>query len=537
MSDSTRRGAMVMSRKSFLRGIGALGATAVAAKMGLFTGAWAQEVGQPRKGGTLKFNLTGDPPNFDPLSGTSTVLMGIIAPCYNGLVRVDPSDPESIIPDLATSWEISEDGLTYTFPLTQGVKFHDGVPLTSADAKFTFETIRNPPEGVISARRRLLDNVVSIETPDENTIVFKLAQPAPSFLTNLSSCWMLVLPKHILEVKGNMREDIVGTGPFKLQRVTRGVSYELVRNPDYHVPDRPHLDAITAYVVPDAGTTWNYLQNGQLDLFYSIQGQDAGAYSSNDRVVIQASPSTSFIGINFNINAAPFDNILVRQALSIGVDRASALSVTHNNEGQLGGITVPGKWALSPERLAEVPGYGPDGEADIEEAKRLLAEAGFPNGFNVTVLVRKNPLFEPVGVFLKDQWEKIGVIATLDVQENATYADAIATGRFTVSASGGSYALEDPDSVFGDESVCGGGGGDACAPLIDDLFTRQSVEMDEDERRELVHQLELEVLKTYGIYVMYWRNRFMGMSTKLKNLKIHPNIDQNMRLEDVWLEA
>ena len=531
MSEITRRGAAVMSRKTFLRGIGALGATAAASKFGLFAGAaWAQE-GQP--GGTLAYNLTGDPPNFDPLSATSSTVMCVIGPCYNGLVRFDPQDPVSVIPDMATGWDVSADGTVYTFALVKNAKFHDGVPMTSADAKYSFDLIRNPPEGTISARKKLLANVASIETPDDYTVVFTLAKPSPSFLVNMASCWMLVMPKHILEAKGNMKTDIVGTGPFKLSNISQGVSYELVKNPDYHVAGLPYLDGIMAYVVPDTGTTWNYLQNGQLQIMISIQGQDAGSFKSGGNVEVLEAPSTSFIGINFNVGMAPFDDIKVRQALSIGVDRQAALQVTYNGQGQLGGITVPGKWALPDEDLAKVPGYGPDGSADIEAAKALLAEAGFPNGFDVTILVRKNPLFEPVGVFLKDQWAKIGVNATLDIQENAAFAEAISSGKFAVSANGASYALDDPDAVFGDDSACGSGTEASCSVVVEDLFARQSVEMDEAKRLALVNELELEVLKEYGLYVMYWRNRFMGVATNLRGMKLHPNIDQNMRFDQV----
>ncbi|MFP9139188.1 ABC transporter substrate-binding protein [Devosia sp. XGJD_8] len=535
MSDTTTPNAAFMSRKTFLRGVGAFGAAALIGKVGLFSGAaWAQEQAEGKSGGVLAYNLTGDPPNFDPLSATSSTVMCVIGPCYNGLVRFDPQSPQSIIGDLAPTWDISEDGLSYTFHLVENAKFHDGKPMTSADVQYTFDTIRNPPEGTVSSRKKLLAEVTSIDAPDAYTVVFNLGRPSPSFLTSMASCWMLVMPKHILEVKGHMKEDIVGTGPFKLQQISQGVSYELVKNPDYFVPNRPYLDGITAYVIPDSGTTWNYLQNGQLQIMISIQGQDAGSFKSGGNVEVLEQPSTSFIGINFNTKAAPFDNVKVRQALSIGVDRNAALNVTYNGQGQLGGIAVPGQWALPDDQLATVPGYGPDGAANIEKAKRLLAEAGFPDGFDVNILVRKNPLFEPVGVFLKDQWAKLGINATIDIQENAAYAEAISSKNYAVSASGASYALEDPDSVFGDDSFCGV---NDCSLVIEDLFAQQAVEMDPAKRLALVNQLELELAKEYSIYVMYWRNRFMGITTNVRGMKLHPNIDQNLRMDQVWLDA
>lgn len=541
MNGPTKSGRMMVSRKAFTRGMGTAGAVALFGRFGILPReALAQDQsGTPQPGGIMTFNLTADPPNFDPLSGSSTTIMGVIAPCYNGLVRYDPQNPDGIIPDLATSWEISPDGRSYTFALVTNAKFHDGKPMTSADAKYTFDVIRNPPEGTVSSRKNLLAVVDTIETPDAHTIRFVLKQPSPSFLAAMASCWMLVLPKHILEVKGHMKNDIVGTGPFKFVEYKRGVSVELTKNTEYHVPDRPFLDGIKAFVIPDTGTTWNYLRSGQLLWFVSIQGQDAGALKAKGNVVVQESPATSFIGAVFNTKAPPFDNILVRKAASLAIDRQAALQVTYNGQGQMGGINVPGPWALPKDQLQAIPGYGANTGADLTEAKRLLAEAGYPDGLTVKMLVRKNPLFEPVGVFLKDQWAKIGIRATLDIQENAAFFSSLSKHEFQVCANGGSYAISDPDSVFGDYYTCTGSQNNSnmCQPAIDALFTAQSQAMDPASRLKIVNELEKKVLEEYGIYVMYWRNRFMGMSNRVHGLKIHPNIDQNMRLQDVWLSA
>lgn len=541
MNGPAKSGQMMVSRKALIRGMGAAGALALFGRFGILPHeAFAQDQGgTPQPGGIMTLNLTADPPNFDSLSGSSSTIMNVIAPCYNGLVRYDPQDPNRIIPDLATSWEVSPDGKTYTFALVTNARFHDGKPMTSADAKYTFDVIRNPPDGTVSSRKNQLAVVDTIEAPDDHTIRFVLKQPSPSFLANLASCWMLVLPKHILEVKGNMKENIIGTGPFMLKEYKRGVSVELIKNTNYHVPDRPYLDGIKAFVIPDTGTTWNYLRSGQLLWFVSIQGQDAGALKAGGKVVVQESPSTSFIGAVFNTKAAPFDNILVRKAASLAIDRQAALQVTYNGQGQMGGVSVPGPWELPKDQLQAIPGYGVDTGANLAEAKKLLAEAGHPDGLAVKMLVRKNPLFEPVGVFLKDQWAKIGIRATIDIQENAAFFSSLSKHEFQVCANGGSYAISDPDSVFGDYFTCAGSQNhtNMCQPAIDTLFDEQSRTMDPAARLKLVNELEEKVLEEYGIYVMYWRNRFMGMSNRVRGLKIHPNIDQNMRLEDVWLSA
>ena len=543
MSDkASSKGMGGVTRKQFLRGAGVLGGLAAAGNLGWLSGiATAQQPGpggKPQKGGVLAFNLTGDPQSFDPLSGTSTVAMGIIAPCYNGLVRYDPADPYKIVPDLATSWDVSPDGKSYTFHLVKDARFHDGKAMTSADAKYTFDIVRDPPKGTISARKDQMAVVDSIEAPDDFTVRFNLKRSSPSFLASMANCWMLVLPKHVLEVKGNMKNDIVGTGPFKLQQYSRGSSVELVRNDKYHVKGIPYLDGVTAYIIPDSATTWSYLQTGQIQWFVSIQGQDAGAYKTGGDVVVQECPSTSFIGAVFNTKMAPFDNIKLRKALSLAIDRNAGLQITYNGQGELGGISVPGPWAIPKERLNKIDGYGADGKANLDEAKRLLAEAGHAKGLSFKMLVRKNPLFEPVGVFLKDQWSKIGVDVTIDIQENAAFADKMSKGDFNVAASGGSYSLIDPDTIFADY-ICGGGLNNSgiCTPRIDELYNKQSATMDNAERVKLVNEMEELIAREYGVYVMYWRKRFMGCNKNMHGMLIHPNIDQNMKLDGVWLSS
>ncbi|MBD9596399.1 ABC transporter substrate-binding protein [Ensifer sp. ENS05] len=542
MSGSTSTPKGMLTRKQFLRAFTALGGLAVAHSTGIISAgrAFAQQTvaGEPVRGGVLALNLTGDPPHFDPLSGTSTTIMNVIAPCYNGLARFDPYDPLKIIPDLAASWDIAEDSKTYTFHLVENVKFHDGKPMTSADVKYSFDLMRNPPEGTISARKNLMAVVDTIDAVDDHTVRFNLKQPSPSFLSSIADCWSLIMPKHILETKGNMKTDIVGTGPFKLQVYNRGTSVELVRNENYHVKGLPFLDGVTCFIIPDSGTTWNYLQSGQLHWFVSIQGQDAGAYKSDGDLIIEEAPSTSFIAAVFNTKKPPFDNKILRKALSVAIDRNAALKITYNGQGQLGGISVPGPWELPAERLNKISGYEADGNANLEQAKRLLAEAGHPDGLSVQMLVRKNPLFEPVGVFLKDQWEKIGVKVTIDIQENAAYADKLNKGDYNVTASGGSYSIVDPDFVFS-QHVCDGGNNitGTCSPQIDDLFDKQTVTSDPTERKKVVNEMEELVAEEHAVYVMYWRNRFMGFNKAVNGLKIHPNVDQNMRLEAVWLSA
>lgn len=449
----------------------------------------------------------------------------------------DPLDPNKIIGDLAQSWQLSADGKVYTFALVKNAKFHDGKPLTSADVKFTFDTMRNPPSGIVSARKGAVSVVETIEAPDDYTVRFVLKQPTPSFLDTLASGWMVILPKHVLE-KGPIKDTVIGSGPFMLKTYSHGVSVELVKNPNYHIKGRPYLDGIKAFIIPDQGTTYSYLKTGQLHIYVSIQGQEAGQFKSQGDVVVLESPSTSVIGVTYNARVAPFDKLAVRKAASLAIDRAAALEVLQKGQGVFGGAVMPGPWSMPTAELEKIPGYSADHGANLVEARRLLAEAGYPNGLTVKLLVRRIALFEPVGIFIKDQWAKIGINVTLDVQENAAFFAMQEKREFQGLVKGGSFNSSDPDEMR-DTYNCKGGNNESgfCSPDLDTLFEKMSGTLDPVERKKLANQWEKAVLADYGVYYMYWRKRFMGHYKTVNGLVLHPNIDNNFRMQDLWLSA
>jgi peptide/nickel transport system substrate-binding protein len=526
-----------LTRKEFLRGMGLLAAgAAFASPLGGISRALAQDT--PVKGGIFNFNLTASPPNFDPLSNSSGTVLSCIAPCYSGLVRFDPLDPNAIISDAAKEWTVSEDGKTFTFTLFDNIRFHDGQPLTSADVAFSLDRVRNPPEGVASNRQASLAVVETIAAPDATTVVVTLKRPSPAFVNTLASGWMVILAKHFVERGGDPAKEVMGSGPFKFKEYLEGVSVELERNPDYFVADRPYLDGIKGYIVPDQGAVWNYLQSGQLQQWQSIQGAEAGQYKSTDEIEILEVASTSMIGVTYNTTVAPFDNPVLRQAASLAIDRNAALDILQRGQGVFGGPLVPGPWSLEAAALEGVPGYGPDVAANLEKAKSLMAEAGFGDGVQVRMLVRRIALFEPVGVFLKDQWAKIGIDVALDVQENASFFASQAKKDFQALVAGGSANTSDPDDV-GAWYLCDSSQNlsSLCIPEADDLFAKMSQELDPAKRKDLAHQWEIAVANGHGTFIMYWRERFMGLRRNVHGLIIHPNIDNNMKMQDVWLSA
>ncbi|CAG0945619.1 Oligopeptide-binding protein AppA [Anaerolineae bacterium] len=497
---------------------------------------------QPQYGGVLTRASQGEPANFDMFSNSSSFTLAAIAPCYNSLVMFDPLNPSKIIGDLAESWEIAPDGKRITFKLVKGAKFHDGKPLTSADVKYTFDTVRNPSQGVVSVRKNVLAAVDGIEAPDDYTVHFVLKRSNPSLLLNLATPWFLVAPKHILQEKGDMKNVIVGSGPFKLKEHVRGVSIELVKNPDYHVKGRPFLDGFKIFQIPDAATAFANFRTGQILYNDAMTRSEADQVLKElgDKVLIQS--ANSFVGDPFAMNSKrkPFDDIRVRKALAYAVDHNEAVKVLMEGDGVVAGLLPPMTWGLPASELEKLPGYGKDAAANRAEAKKLLAEAGYPNGFSATMVVRKAAgTHEARGLFLKDQFSKIGVEIKVDIQETAKYLDIMNKRDFDIATTVISGTADDPDSLLGDIFTCQGtlNYSGVCNPQADELFIQQSQTVDETERKKLVNQMELAYINGYNTVSLYYKKKLMGSWQRVHNYVMHPEPDNNRRLQEVWLSS
>src|SRR5574341_31077 len=203
------------------------------------TPAVAQSADTPRRGGILLAVIGAEPPSLDPHQEGTFANIQLVAPLYSTLLQFDPLDFPKIIGDVATEWKIAPDGRTYTCKVRQGIRFHDGLTLTAADVKASYDKIISPPPGVISFRKSSFTAVERVEAPDAGTVIFKLKFPSASLLPNLASPWNVIFPKKYLDQDPNyFKTHVVGSGPFKFKSYTRGATLEGARNPDYFVKDR-----------------------------------------------------------------------------------------------------------------------------------------------------------------------------------------------------------------------------------------------------------------------------------------------------------
>jgi peptide/nickel transport system substrate-binding protein len=515
----------------------------------MLAGLWAPPLAaaqeQPRRGGILRVALAADPPSLDAHQEQTFAVTQPMSAVYNNLLVLDPHNYPKVIGDVAKSWQVLDDHLTYRFTLHEGIKFHDGSELTAADVKASWDKVVFPPTGVISPRRGNYQMIKSIEAPDRLTVVFRLHHPSPPFLTGLAHPANFIYPRKYLDTDPHyFKTRSVGSGPFKLKKYVRGSFVELERNPDYWKKGLPYLDGLTYFVITDTSARTTALRSSRVDMelrFLPPVDVHAIKQQLGDKIVAAKVQSIGSWGVTLNVGKKPFDDERVRKALTLAIDRhdaAKTLSSITNLE-LVGGIMHPGsQWALSPAELEKLPGYGRDHAANLLEAKRLLAEAGYPNGFR-TVLTNRNikmPYID-LAVYLISAWKKIGVEAEHKVEETATWSQSRLNRDFELLLDPyGSTTVGDPEEML-DKFVTGQpeNWGRMSDPVVDDLFALQSKEMNEAKRIQLVKDMARRILAKAWRIEGLWATRLEVRTARLRNYEPMPSHWNNRRFEDAWL--
>jgi peptide/nickel transport system substrate-binding protein len=316
---------------------------------------------------------------------------------YEGLYRL--TDDGEVEPLLAASSEVSDDGLTYTFALRDGVTFHSGDPLTSADVKSSIEAVT--AEDSQSARKSAFEVVKSIDTPDDATVVITLSERSISFLYNLSYVWI------VNDTATDLTTSEDGTGPYTLDEWQRGSTLSLASWDDYW-GDAPATDGVVFNYFTDATALSNALLTDRIDIITSIQSPDQlSQFEGNDDYVVNNGDSTTKELLAFNDRVKPFDDVDVRKAVYSAIDREKLLNSIWGDYGTLIGSMVPptDPWY---EDLTDVNPYDPD------LAKSLLADAGYPDGFSFTL---DTPSYDPhpaVAEFLQSELAKVGITVEIN---------------------------------------------------------------------------------------------------------------------------
>ena len=433
-----------ISRRALLHRLGA------AAMASLVVPATA--AGQPKRGGILKFALNTDPPKLDPAaSGPTGAIDTVCSMVYSRLVNYKP-DASGVIPDLAERWEVSRDGKVYTFFLRKGVKWHNGKEFTAGDVKFSFERLLDPKTAAPYAPN--FGKGVRIEAVDPDTVRFVLPTPNAAFLALLAVPPSSVVNKEWVEAGNNVADNMMGTGPFKYKDRQPGVKLELVRNERYYVPGRPNLDGITFLFFPDATARVTALRTHAVDIMDFVPQSDLGALEATKDIVLYTDKETNLFQFAMRQDKPPFDNVKVRQALASAVDREQALKASLFGRGAVltGGPLWKSSWAYSPD-VRQIYTYDP------VRAKRLLAEAGFPNGFKTTILSNTSfAMHQNTAVTVQSGLKAIGVDAQLTLFDFPTAKQKTVKGEFDIVVETVIPTYADPDflwSFFHSQSLWG----------------------------------------------------------------------------------
>jgi peptide/nickel transport system substrate-binding protein len=502
---------------------------------------------KPRTGGELVFVVPSEPPSYDGHQEETFGLIHPIAPHYSTLLRTDPTDKTGTKPvgDLAESWTISRDGTTYTFKLRRGVKFHDGSEMTSRDVKASYDRIVFPSAGVKSLRKHAYQSVTSIDAPDAHTVVFKLKWPESSFLLNLSSPWNFIYKADILAKDQRWYEkNIMGTGAFTFVEHVRGSHWVGKKNPNYWDKGKPYLDGYRAIFIKDSAAQVAAIRGERAHIQFrgfSPAERDSLVNALGPKITVQESPWDCVLMVAMHHDKKPFNDKRVRRALTLALDRyqgSQALSKIAIVR-EVAGVQVPGTpYAASPAELEQLAGYWKDINKSRAEARRLLKEAGVPEGFSFTFKNRGIPMpYEPVSVWLIDQWRQVGLNVKQEVVEASAYHPMLKRGDFETAMDFQCGFIVEPDlDLVRFVSTSDANYGKHKDTVIDDLFSRQGRAADVEERRKLIRQFEKRLLdeEVHVLYTLQW-HRIIPHSSKVKGWTITPSHYLNNQLDTVWL--
>lgn len=502
-------------------------------------------VGQAKYGGLLTLSTQSEPPSLDPHQEPTINTSVLVALAYNNLVEYDSLTGTTLGPGLAESWETTPDGKVYTFRLRRGVKWHDGKPSTTDDVVLSLQRIADPPKGVISNMSFMLKPVVDkVESPSPETVKVTLTRPFAPFLPAISFAYTPILPKHILEAKGNMKETVLGTGPFKLKSYDAGISFDVEKNKDYWVPGRPYLDGVRFYILKDASTRLAALRTARV----LMTGRYAAALNPNEmdalkktapQVMYFLEPSLGGAWFCMNNKKEPFSDVRVRRAVSLIHDRQAAVKVVAQGAGTLGTVMPFAGWGLEEAELLKMPGFRQPKDADIAEAKKLMEEAGYGKGLKLTVYARTRRTSNEPALFFTSELSKIGIDAKVEIQEDVAFWDRARRGAFEACVYQPALAVPDPEWMS--RYYVPGGGlnyafNDDDKKLIE-MWQKQQQLVDVKERQKVTKDVERYLLTDAvpGVLIV-WFNTFNAYWPQVKNLAPGVSSYTNINLQEIWLD-
>lgn len=483
----------------------------------------ASGTGLAQAEGTLRIAVPSNLNTLDPAKtkiGEEYIVNFLV---FSGLTEIDASG--QVKPDLAESWESSDDLKTWTFTLREGVRFHDGRPVTAEDVKVTIERVMD--EAIGSTARVNFEIVESIEVVDDRTVRFNLSQPYSGFAEILGDRQVRIVPHDHLDT---IASEPVGTGPFKFVSFQPGDRVELAKNEDYFVSGQPKLDRIIMRIIPEQAAQSAALETGEIDLVWDVPPEAVSQYQESENVVLDSSPTSTWDGVIMNAAQEPFDDLRVRRAIALTLDKEQLTEIALFGQGTPTHTMIP---PAHPYYNDELPITQPD----PEKARELLAEAGYADGFSMTLYVPVGrPTRERLGLGTADMLKAVGIEAEIqrvpwdkfvkDIEGKAAfYTDGfysrptLDTSIFPWYHSSGSW-----NKIIWNYDN----------PEMDQVLEGARAAKTEQERARLYKEFQRIAVEHPAGVIPYVRNHVNAFRPRVKNFESHPLMWLDLR--DVAVE-
>ncbi|MBI2906640.1 MAG: ABC transporter substrate-binding protein [Chloroflexi bacterium] len=507
---------------------------------------------EPRRGGGITLALSGEPDTFDPHQSVTISLLAQISSVYNGVLRYNNTAPGhvgEIIGDLAKSWEISPDGTVFTFKLAPEVTWHDGKPLTADDIKWNFERMGKPPRGMISPRKDVFASVSSVEAPDPLAVIVRMKDPSMDFLADLAVDEMVMLPRHAVEAYGGDIKDprrmVAGTGAFVWKGHTAGVGGQMARNPTYFRKGLPYLEWIKSVYIPDESTVLSALLTRRID-FVNIRSAWRPSHMEfltrrgGDTIKTYNFPGLLAYRLVFNLEKPPFSDVKVRRAFSLATDRHGITKAAMEGGADISPFMPPfGSMVIPAEEAQRLPGFRVEKDADLEEARTLLKEAGYIGGKIRLTYRTPIAIYSAVVSVLQRNMAAVGIDLELVGQELAVFDTSLAKGSYDVILYVFNSPSDTPTALLSGFFKTGAGRNfnKYSNPDFDRLALAQLSETDQRKRRDLVLEMQRMLLRDLPQAVILWSKYYYATTGRIQNFNPGIGSRQMMRLDHVWVSG
>ena len=512
-----------------------------------------------KHGRTMKWVARNNPGFWDVHYGASlTTTLTPSGVRFNQLVEYNPVNPEEIIGDLAESWDVSEDGTVYTFYLADA-NWSDGQPVKASDIVFSLDRITLPDafRGRTNSLRNFYEHKTA-EIIDDRTVRMPIKFPAATFMVNLASDYMKMYPEHVVgpltqEDANCCPENMLGSGPFiyKAGSWQKQESYEYVRNDDYFKAPRPYFDGFKVFLIQDVARSIATLKVGQADgTYYPVLSTytefvEQLEHDTDGRMRALFMQNVQRAGINFNWLIEPYDDPRVRTALWMVIDQEEIVEKILRGNGTVGThFHVGFAPNESVEALYELPGYrrdadGTKSQADLDEARRLLAEAGYPDGFSGTITSILTGCTATSAQLVSDIWKReLNLDMTIQSSDVATlYAKWRSNDYGVIVGCGSGIILPDPSDIlnqwYGIDTMRNSG--NWTTTEFERLKTEQAKELDPEKRKELFAQM-VELLRAEVPHYLPtgWMHAGGTLDYRIRNYHVPRTIQMIHKLDHMW---